>query len=251
MFLYNARIATHQEVFEGAIYLKNGKIEKVFRGEDYSRLLEYLRGGVESAEMDDVKKLDLESKFLLPGLVDAHVHFREPGGSEKEDWVCGVRAALAGGVTTVFDMPNNNPAIVDAGALEEKRVLVRSAVVRNGNPMIHFGFFLGATVDNFDWIVEEFEKNGIGRGLSDVAGVKIYYGSSTGNLLMNKLEMIERLLRVKGLIVAVHAEDEECVKEGMAKYLSAGAEARAEAEAGGGAEDEDGGGVRLRRCIRK
>lgn len=222
MFLYNAKIVTHKEVFEGAVYLKDGLIEKIFKGEDYERLLGYLSGDVDVLESRDVKSVDLEGKFLLPGLIDTHVHFREPGASEKEDWEHGVRAALAGGVTTVFDMPNNNPAIIDAEALEEKRVLVRKAVIRNGNPLVNFGFFLGATIENFDWICEEFSRNGIGRGLGDIVGVKIYYGSSTGDLLMNNLDMIERLLRVEGLVVAVHAEDEECVKEKSAKYLGAG-----------------------------
>lgn len=223
MFLYNAKIVSHKEVFEGAVFLKDGLIEKVFRGEDYERLLASIKGEVDDSGAGEVKSMDLGGKFLLPGLIDTHVHFREPGASEKEDWAHAVRAALAGGVTTVFDMPNNNPAIVDAEALEEKRVLVRKAVVRDGNPMINFGFFLGATLENVEWIKDEFEKNGVGRGLGDIVGVKVYYGSSTGNLLMNNLEMIERLLRVKGLVVAVHAEDEGCVKDGQAKYLGVGA----------------------------
>ncbi len=146
-------------------------------------------------QTDDV--IDADGLIILPGAIDAHVHFREPGNTAKEDFLTGSQAAAAGGVTTVLDMPNNNPPITTIKALEEKRKLAAKSVV-------NFGLFMGATEDNADEIKEA--KN--------IPGVKIYMGSSTGNLLVTDDEALKRIFST-GKLCVVHAEDEDLMKENM------------------------------------
>ncbi len=145
--------------------------------------------------------IDGTGKFLLPGAIDAHVHFRDPGAPDKEDFESGTRAALAGGVTMVLDMPNTNPATITVEALEAKHAIARA------KSQTHYGLFFGATRDN----LEEF------RRAENIVGVKIYMGSSTGNLLLDDPLMWEEFFRVakeKNLPVVVHAETEAMIREG-------------------------------------
>lgn len=185
--LVNARIVTHKEIFEGAVLITDGKIEAV------------ARGGFEGLRCE-VK--DLKGKYLLPGLIDAHVHFRTPGQTEKEDFVTGSKSALAGGVTTVLDMPNNKPPVIDEASLQSKREIVSRTSLCN------YGFYVGATPDNIDMV----------KDMKGVVGVKIYMGSSTGNLLVDKREALERFLAEYKGLMSVHAEDEECIKDGIAHF---------------------------------
>jgi dihydroorotase len=187
LILSNAKIVTHKEIFDGAVMIKDGRIEAVVRGE--------IKGA--SGEVKDLK-----GKYLLPGAIDVHVHFRTPGQTEKEDFVTGSKAALAGGVTTVLDMPNTRPPIIDQKSLDAKK----DEVARKS--LVNFGLYVGATMDN----LEEVKK------VIGACGVKIYMGSSTGNLLVDSKEVLEKFMaEYKGLMV-VHAEDEECIKEGMAMF---------------------------------
>ncbi len=140
---------------------------------------------------------DVRGKYVIPGVIDAHVHFREPGGEHKEDWLTGSRAAAAGGVTTVLDMPNTNPPTIDANSLEMKRSLAAKSLV-------NFGFHLGATTGNR----AEIEKL---RG--KVAGVKIYVGSSTGSLLVAEDDELRKLFAIPDILWLVHAEDENLMKK--------------------------------------
>ncbi|MFH1235505.1 MAG: dihydroorotase [Parcubacteria group bacterium] len=145
------------------------------------------------------KTLDIGGKYVLPGVIDAHVHFREPGGEHKEDWTTGSRAAAAGGVTTVLDMPNTTPPTIDAGTLEQKRLLAAKSIV-------NYGFHLGATVGNAEEIVKL-------RG--SVAGVKIYVGSSTGSLLVSEDHQLRKLFTIPDVLWLVHAEDETLIRKNM------------------------------------
>jgi dihydroorotase len=155
--------------------------------------------------------LDNNDLLALPAVIDPHVHFRTPGAENKENWISGAQAALAGGVTTVFDMPNNNPAVTSLETLVNKEKLVAEQLQTAGIPLRPY-FYFGATNDNLD----EFEK------VKDkIIGVKIFFGSSTGNLLVTDSEIQEQIFKKcaeLNLIVAVHAEDEELLLQEKAKY---------------------------------
>jgi dihydroorotase (multifunctional complex type) len=146
----------------------------------------------------DAKVMNAGGLLVLPGLVDAHVHLREPGGEHKEDITTGTRAALAGGVTTVLAMPNTSPPITDARSLAHVIALAGSKAVCD------FGFFLGATPGNADEAA----------ALTDVAGLKMYMGSSTGSLLVDEFGSQYAHFRVfpAQRPIAVHAEDEAAVR---------------------------------------
>jgi dihydroorotase len=158
--------------------------------------------GLPAEGVDEV--VDASAHFVLPGLIDAHVHLRTPGEEQKEDWTTGGRAALAGGFTTVLDMPNNHPPIISQEALKQKRSLVQP------NALTHFDLYMGATADN----VEEFLK-------SDAVALKIYMGSSTGSLLVDRLDTLEEIFKRVGetdRLICVHAEDQGVLAEARKRH---------------------------------
>ncbi|MFT7184039.1 MAG: dihydroorotase [Oceanicoccus sp.] len=156
-----------------------------------------ITGAFDSAD----REIDGTGKFLLPGAIDAHVHFREPGASHKETWETGSAAAAMGGVTTVLDMPNNNPAIISVKTLNEKRALIE------GRSFVNYGFHFGAAgTGNLEEI----------RAAKNIPGVKIYMGSSTGDLLVDQPSQWEKVFEVcreKNIPVIVHAENEHRIQE--------------------------------------
>lgn len=151
-----------------------------------------------------LKEIDCKGKVILPGAIDVHVHFRVPGAEYKEDWFSGSLAALHGGVTTVMDMPNTKPATTTAKLLEAKRKLIEKETFCN------FDCYMAATNTN----LKEIAK-------AKLRGVKVYYGSTTGNILFNRKEKLLELMKLakkKGFVVVVHAEDEDEMKENIKKY---------------------------------
>lgn len=149
---------------------------------------------------DDACNFNAHGALVLPGGIDPHVHFRCPGGEYKEDWRAGAEAALAGGITTVFDMPNASPPLTSVRALGEKLMLV-------GLPKIDFRFWFGATARNLN------EIKRIARHPA-IVGVKVYMASTTGDLLVdddNALRAILQTCADSNLIVGVHAEDENVI----------------------------------------
>jgi len=151
--------------------------------------------------------LDVQGKLtLLPALIDAHVHFRTPGAEHKEDWQSGAQAALAGGVTTVFDMPNNIPACISQSTLDEKKKTIDHQLAQVKIPLRYY-LYLGADQSH----LEE-----IGKLRSKIIGVKVYMGASTGGLVMTDPAALDRTFQMAAqadLIVAVHAEDEKILQE--------------------------------------
>ncbi len=176
----------------GDILLEDGIIAKI-------------GGNIDSPGAEEI---DCTGKHVLPGVIDAHVHFRSPGHEEKEDWESGSRAALMGGVTTVFDMPNTNPQTVTIEALEQKRALARA------KSHVNFGMFFGGTGHN----LEEIKK------VKGIVGVKVYMGATTGQTVDETSEFMEKLLRdlfeSTEKIIAIHAEDEELIKKHSETYKS-------------------------------
>jgi dihydroorotase len=149
---------------------------------------------------DAAEALDAKGLSVLPGIVDSHVHLREPGAQHKEDFETGTRAAVAGGVTTVFDMPNNLPPAISAEVLQDK------AKRLEGRAWCDVGFYLGASHDNLHELAD-LEK------LPFVCGVKMFMGSSTGNLLIEDEPTQRAVLQAGHKPVAVHAEDEARLRE--------------------------------------
>lgn len=185
--LINGQVVTQESVFAASVFVKNGKIAEIKRG---------------SAEPKKGKKIDIGGHFVLPGLIDTHVHFRTPGMTQKEDWKSGSMAALAGGVTTVLDMPNTDPPTIGAAALAKKRAMVK------GKALVNYGFYAGATEQNVNEVIK----------LKNIAGVKIYMGSSTGSLLVSDRMALEKFFAKSKKILAIHAESEACIQEGMKKF---------------------------------
>lgn len=149
--------------------------------------------------------------LLLPALIDPHVHFRTPGNEYKEDWSTAATASIAGGVTTVFDMPNNSPPAVDSSSLSYKISLIDEQLVQAGIPL-RYHLWLGADKDHLH-AIEKLKGN--------VIGIKIYMGSTTGGLLMDDPASMEEVFKIAGrlgMVVAVHAEDEEFMQEQKKKF---------------------------------
>lgn len=145
-----------------------------------------------------------QGKIVLPGVIDAHVHFRVPGGEHKEDWVTGSRSAVKGGVTTVFDMPNTSPPTTSIRTLEQKRLMVK------GKSLVNYGFYFGASKDN----TEDIKK------VENVPGIKVYMASTTGNLLVEDDESIKKVFEaVKSIdqLAFCHAENEELLQKAIQK----------------------------------
>jgi dihydroorotase len=175
-----------------------------------------LDGSVEDftiqSERDHV--LDAEGKLtLLPALIDPHVHFRVPGAEHKEDWKTAAQAAIAGGVTTVFDMPNNMPSMINKERLEEKKHLIDQQLEEVGIPLRYY-LYLGADQNSLD---------DIGKVAKDIVGIKVYMGSSTGDLLMTDERALDRVFQIaaqQDLVVSVHAEDEKMIQENKIRWGS-------------------------------
>ena len=155
----------------------------------------------------------------LPALIDPHVHFRTPGAPEKEDWHSGAKAALAGGVTTVFDMPNTNPVTTTYKRLLEKKTLIDTQLAEAKIPL-HYRLFFGADRNHFDELYKLIDQN-LNTPMTDIiSGVKVFMGSSTGDLLMDDASSLDKLFKICAeldLLVAVHAESEAMIRERTAQ----------------------------------
>ena len=151
--------------------------------------------------------IDATGCYVLPGIIDDHVHFREPGLTEKADIDTESRAAAAGGVTSYFDMPNCNPQTTTLEALEEKFALARE------KSHVNYSFFYGATNDNAD----TFAKLPADR----IPGIKLFMGSSTGNMLVDKQQALEYIFKTCKLPLMAHCEDTDIINQNMAEVKQA------------------------------
>jgi dihydroorotase len=174
---------------------KNFHAEKLNIGISSGRI-----AALSSDTLQGNEELNLQGLHILPGVIDTQVHFRDPGMTHKEDLESGTRAAALGGVCSVFEMPNTNPTTTTLEALQNK---IKSA---EGRAWVNFGFYIGASPDNVAQIAS-LEK------IPGCIGVKVFMGSSTGTLLVPDDETLEKILRQGHKRVAVHAEDEERLKE--------------------------------------
>ena len=176
--------------FKGSIIIEDGRILQISEG--YT---------TPEASFDEV--IDASGCFVLPGIIDDHVHFREPGLTEKADIDTESRAAAAGGVTTYFDMPNTVPQTTTIDALEAKQALARE------KSHVNYAFFFGATNDNTDLFAQLDPHR--------VPGIKLFMGSSTGNMLVDRREALERIFSTSQLPIMAHCEDTAIINHNMAE----------------------------------
>ena len=188
--LENARVFVSGSFMELNIGIADGKIAQLGK-----------------LPIDAPEKIDCKKRIIIPGCIDAHVHFRVPGLEHKEDWNAGSRAALAGGITTVLDMPNTKPATTTVQLLEEKRKLVQK------DSLCNFGFHFGTTTENIAELENAANEN--------IASFKVFMGSSTGNMLIEDeaiLRKIFQIAKAHNKIVSVHAEDETIIKQNSEQH---------------------------------
>lgn len=190
MFLIKGGTIVHSDrSFLGDLRLRDGKILEI--GHDL--------------ELEDGEELiDATGKHVLPGCIDPHVHFRDLDLAYKEDFLTASKAAVAGGVTTVFDMPNSNPPTIDMAGLDAKREVASKAVC-------NVKFFVGATPHNISGLKDLVSE-------PDVVGVKVYMGSSTGDLLVDNDDLWDQIFSIDGILVAVHAEMESIIRSNTEKF---------------------------------
>ena len=176
------------KLFEGSILIEDSRIARI-----------YTEPHTPEASYDEV--IDASGCFVLPGVIDDHVHFREPGLTAKADIESESRAAAAGGVTTYFDMPNTVPQTTTLEALEEKFALAAQ------KSHVNYSFFFGATNDN----VELFPQLDAHR----IPGIKLFMGSSTGNMLVDRREALEKIFASSTLPIMTHCEDTDIINRNM------------------------------------
>lgn len=187
--IQNAKIINEGILCERDLYIIDGRIERI--------------GGL-SYKDKKFKEIDLKGRYLLPGMIDDQVHFREPGLTHKATIHSESKAAVVGGVTSFMEMPNTKPATVNYGELDRKYQIALQGCVAN------YGFYLGATHDNLDII-----KN---LKVGQVAGVKIFMGSSTGSMLVDDDKVLEEIFANAPTIIATHCEDDKRIRANEARF---------------------------------
>ena len=210
ILLEGATIVTSEKEAEGSILIKDGKIAQVLysEAEDYGfRVFKAKNAGAET--------VDCSGLHVMAGGIDAHVHFREPGLTHKADMATESLAAIYGGVTSVMDMPNTNPATVTAAALKGKLDLAKEKAHTKT------AFHIGATNDNAEAICKMVHEGDAEAGITpeDIAGVKVFMGSSTGNMLVDSSSTLGKLFSIKEKPVLVHCEDEATIKANLEKAI--------------------------------
>lgn len=186
----NAKIVNEGKIFEGAVYIENGLIAKI--------------------ETNAISKpgctiIDAEGMYLIPGLIDDQVHFREPGLTHKGNIYTESKAAVAGGITSYMEMPNTVPSAVTIDLLEEKYAIGKNTSLAN------YSFFMGTTNDNLEELLRLDPRK--------VCGVKIFMGSSTGNMVVDNPASLENIFKEVKMLIATHCEDDPMIKQNQLKFI--------------------------------
>ncbi len=185
--IINATIINENEQFIGGVVIDGDSISTVFKGRP--------------PVLPEGEIIDATGKWLLPGVIDDHVHFRDPGATAKADIATESLAAVAGGVTSFMDMPNNTPPASTLSLLEDK--YERAAAVSPAN----YSFYLGATNDNLSEIKKISPR--------EVCGIKLFMGSSTGNMLVDNEKMLSAIFAESPVLIAAHCEDEAIIRTNL------------------------------------
>jgi len=191
ILIKNATIVNEGNRWASDLLIKNGKIEKIEQN---------------ISTTEKVREINGDGKILIPGIIDDQVHFREPGLTHKAEIATESKAAVAGGVTSFMEMPNTNPPALTQEILEKK--YTRAAQVSPAN----YSFFMGVSNDNIEEVLRTNKKK------HEVCGIKIFMGSSTGNMLVDNYITLNRIFEGTELLIATHCESEAIIKENKAKY---------------------------------
>ncbi len=187
----NVQVVNEGRIITADVLIKNGRIEKIG----------------DSITQDDSNLIEIigEGKYLLPGAIDDQVHFREPGLTHKATIYTEAKAAVAGGVTSFMEMPNTVPNALTQDLLEEKYSIAAKISLAN------YSFFMGTSNYNADEVLKTNEKR------KDICGIKIFMGSSTGNMLVDSPNTLDKIFRESEVLIATHCEDERIIKENLEK----------------------------------
>ena len=185
----NTQIVNEGKTIQGDILIKNGRIEKI------ASQIESIGG---------ITEINGENQFLLPGVIDDQVHFREPGLTHKANIYSEAKAAIAGGTTSFMEMPNTQPPVFTQALLEDKYQIGANTSLAN------YSFYMGTSQDNLEEILKTNDKK------KDVCGIKIFMGSSTGNLLVENPLVLEKIFGGTELLIATHCEEESLIKRNKA-----------------------------------
>jgi len=189
ILIVNANLVNEGKTFTGEVLIKNDKIAKI--GRDLSGI-----------NVDKI--IDAKGTFLLPGIIDDQVHFREPGLTHKANIYSESRAGVAGGVTSYMEMPNTIPNVLTQELLQEKYDIAERTSLAN------YSFYMGASNDNLHEVLK--------TNISNVCGVKIFMGSSTGNMLVDDEKTLESVFSNSPMLIATHCEDEEIIRANSQKF---------------------------------
>jgi dihydroorotase len=187
--LKGGQIVNEGKIFQGDIRIKQGRIDKI--------------ASSISPNAEDLV-VDLNGKHVFPGMIDDQVHFREPGLTHKAKIASEARAAVAGGVTSFMEMPNTVPNALNQGLLADKYDIAQAGSLAN------YSFFMGASNDNLEEVLKTSKR--------DVCGLKIFMGSSTGNMLVDNVQTLEKLFTRSEMLIATHCEDEATVRARLALF---------------------------------
>ncbi len=190
--IQNATIVNEGISFCGSMLISEGKVEKIFSSQHT----------IPQEKTEGAKVLDATGCLLLPGIIDTHVHFREPGLTHKATWHSESRAAVAGGVTSVADMPNTIPQTTSVELVREK------CAIATKNSVVNYGCYLGATADNLNEIAQLKPTDG-------VFAVKLFMGSSTGNMLLDDEKLLSKLFAECPLPIVAHCEDNALIEQNL------------------------------------
>ncbi|WP_313806332.1 dihydroorotase [Flavobacterium sp.] len=185
----NAKIVNEGTIFEGDVLIEGEFIKEI--GENIS-------------VKPNFTVVDAEGSYLIPGVIDDQVHFREPGLTHKGDIASESRAAVAGGITSFIEQPNTVPNAITQELLEQKYEIAAQ------NSFANYSFMMGGTNDNLEEVLKTNPRN--------VAGIKLFLGSSTGNMLVDNEEVLEKIFSSTPMLIAVHCEDEATIKANLEKY---------------------------------
>ncbi len=186
----NGSLVNEGKVFKGDILIENGIIAQISSSIEIT---------------DNVTVIDAKGNYVIPGMIDDQVHFREPGLTHKGDIASESRAAIAGGITSFIEQPNTVPNAVTQELLEQKYQIAAQSSYAN------YSFMMGGTNDNLEEVLKTNPRN--------VAGIKLFLGSSTGNMLVDKQEVLEKIFSSTSMLIAVHAEDESTIQANLKKHI--------------------------------
>ncbi|MBI2259301.1 MAG: dihydroorotase [Flavobacteriia bacterium] len=191
IIIRNAQIVNEGQIFNGDLWIENDRIKKI-----------------EANISCPAKCIEIDAKgmYILPGCIDDQVHFREPGLTHKGDISSESKAAVAGGVTTFMEMPNTVPNVLTQKLLQDKYNIAEQHSLAN------YSFFMGVSNNNLEEVLKTNPKN--------VCGVKIFMGSSTGNMLVDDTRVLEQLFKNVPLLIATHCEDEQTIKKNLQQAIN-------------------------------